>query len=327
MREELNYIKLNIEKIDNAINKIIDTILERRILGSTLVKTQLPPLDDYVFDTVIIDEASQSTISLGLLAMVKGRKWVIVGDHKQLQPIFKYIQYDKAIELSAKYSLFNYLVNKYANRVVMLEYHYRSRPEIIRFPSIMFYNERLKPVRKPGESKLKYLKQPEDKVLREILDPAKPIVFVNVHGTPEREDKSYFNSLEAEVVSRVVEELLNTGIDGSRIAVISLYRAQAEYLEHLIGGSVEVNTVDGYQGRERDVIIISLVRDVCNKFVNEEHRFNVAWTRAVEKIIVVGNFDKLAENPGCLWVKALDYYRRNLPYDVYVDLKSSYGYM
>ncbi|WP_238699265.1 AAA domain-containing protein [Saccharolobus sp. E5-1-F] len=112
----LVYEKLSeeLEKRNALISKISEEVLKDvKVVGSTLIKSQLAPLTNISFDTVIIDEASQASITLALLGMVKGRKWVVVGDHNQLPPILKSINDDDEV---AKYSSFITLIEKYKHR-------------------------------------------------------------------------------------------------------------------------------------------------------------------------------------------------------------------
>ncbi len=274
---------------------ILEEVSKAKIIGSTLVKSQLPPLtaSNLFFDTVIIDEASQASAALALLAMVRGRKWIVVGDHNQLPPIFRVVRED-----TVKYSAFTWLMRMYENRVLWLTTHYRSNHEIIEIASKHVYDGRIKPHPSCYEKKLKLRKQPENPV----LDPEKPVVFVHVREDPlciMRDNGSIGNTAEAEIAVEIVRMLISHGVSPERIGVITPYRLQAsiiarKLLDHGIRG-VEVSTVDSFQGREKDVILISLTTTSPSRidFVSEPHRLNVAVTRAIRKLILIGDYKNI----------------------------------
>ena len=148
-------IKLRNEMIRSECNKLIHEV---PIIGSTLIKSQLPPLVDIPFGTVIIDEASQASITLALLAMVKGRKWVIVGDHKQLLPIFRSV---KHLEWRKALSAFSALKDKYDHRHLWLQVHYRSNREIIGFLAKYVYENKIRPAKICSTRVLKLKRKPK----------------------------------------------------------------------------------------------------------------------------------------------------------------------
>ncbi len=284
----------------DLIKTIVQTEVSRaRIIGSTLVKSQLPPLSsqELFFDTIIIDEASQASASLALLAMVRGRKWIVVGDHKQLPPIFKC-----SVKDSVKYSAFTWLMEIYGERVLWLTTHYRSNSEIIGVASKYVYEGRIKPHISCYGKKL-VLNKP---VRNKVLDPDKPIVFIHVKENPEciiKEGRSVGNKCEAEVAMEIVESLVNHGVNPEDIGVITPYRLQALIISEKLRNrglyNVEVSTVDSFQGREKDVVIISLSSTSPSRitFVSEPHRLNVALTRAIKKLIIIGDAKNITNNP------------------------------
>jgi len=256
------------------------------IIGSTLVKSQLPPLEEREFDTVIIDEASQASVTLALLAMVKTRKWVLVGDHKQLQPIFRTLRPDECEWLSA----FNRLYRMYGDRSLWLERHYRSNVEIANFMATYIYEGRIKPADVCWQKKLVLSGKPR----LELLDPEKPLVFVDVRGIERRDrEGSVYNPEEASAAEEIVRELVRLGVKGECIAVITPYRAQRGLLRKRLGdiAGIEVDTVDAFQGREKDVVVFSVTSTRDLNFAAEPHRLTVALSRARLKMIVVGHAD------------------------------------
>jgi len=279
------------------ISEYSKLVLNSKIIGSTLIKSQLPPLAKERFDTVLIDECSQASIPLALLGMVKAEKWVLVGDHKQLLPIFQTLTTaDKAV--LKKLSAFCYLLEKYKSRHLWLRQHYRSNSDIIGFSQRYVYNGEITPVDRCTLIKLN-IKYPGS---MPFLNPDLPAVFLHVDGNEVVEkDGSRRNEYEAEVAKRIVSTLKGLGVAGSGIGVITPYRAQRNRIAELIrDDEVEVNTVDSFQGREKDVIIFSVTSTGDMSFVEDENRLNVAFTRAKKKLIVIGNANSIEASRGLL---------------------------
>jgi predicted DNA helicase len=260
-----------------------------RIIGSTLIKSNLSPLANETFDIVLIDECSQASLTLALLGMVKARKWVLVGDHKQLLPIFQTIKDKRKQE---ELSSFCYMLNKYKGRSVWLRRHYRSNSEIIGFSSRYIYGGEISPVDVCKEIRLDIKSYPKD---MGFLSPNLPIVFLHVNSVESvRPDGSRLNEVEAKVVARIVKALKDFGVKSEDIGIITPYRAQRDYIKELIkDDKVEVNTVDSFQGREKDVIVFTITSTEDMSFVEDENRLNVAFTRARRKLIVIGNANSI----------------------------------
>ena len=327
IREELKrttdkYTKTKLKEIMASLKSEIYELIIRRnnmireeaerlvheipIVGSTLIKSQLYPLQDVDFDTVIIDEASQASITLALLAMVKGKKWIIVGDHKQLLPIFKTVEeYEKRV----KFSAFASLLEKYRHRHLWLTVHYRSHPDIIGFSAKYIYENRIK----PDSSCYRKILVLKNKPKLELLDHNKPVVFVHVLSKSSKANGSKVNEEEVKVTCNIVKELIRCGVDPTSIGIITPYRAQRELVIEELGNilknkTVEVGTVDAFQGREKDVIIFSITDTSTFKFSIDSHRLNVAFTRAKLKLIVLGNVSAIAKKArGTLLWKFVEY--------------------
>lgn len=284
-------------------------VAEASIIGSTIVKSQLYPLANIDFDTCIVDESSQASITLALLAMVKAKKWVLIGDHKQLFPIFRTVRRQDFQELL---SAFVYLLRRYENRSLWLKWHYRSNTQIIEFPSRFIYDGMVKP--SPECSKVK-LELQAYKLM--VLDPEKPFVFVHTRGEAERKWESLCNKREIDVCAEIVKELVEAKVDEENIGVITPYRAQKRELRSKIKyRRVEIDTVDAFQGREKDVIILSLTATEDFKFAANVNRVNVAVTRPRCKLIVVGNGASITQNPESILYKLLRYaYERKAVFD------------
>ena len=264
---------------------------------------------------MIIDEASQASITLALLAMVKGKKWVIVGDHKQLLPIFKTV---KSLEERIALSAFTSLKNKYEHRHLWLQIHYRSHPKIIGFSAKYVYENKIKPAKVCSTRVLRLNCEPRLK----FLIPQKPVVFVHVKGKSKKVNKSKQNVKEVEVIYEIVKELINCGVSASSIGVITPYRVQRKIILNKLSEiksekRIEVDTVDAFQGREKNVIIYSITDTDMSDFSTDPHRLNVAFTRARSKLIVVGNADDVRNKAGgTLLYDFLKYcYREESVYD------------
>jgi superfamily I DNA and/or RNA helicase len=137
-----------------------------------------------------------------------------------------------------------------------------------------------------------------------VLDPQIPAVFINVRHGVERQIEgsfSFFNSQEAEIVHSVVRSLMSSRLFPEDIGVISPYDQQVNRIRGLLDGTgIEVKTVDGFQGREKEVIIVSLVRANPTGnlgFLSDYRRLNVAVTRARRKLVIIGNRDTLYRDP------------------------------
>jgi predicted DNA helicase len=297
LKNKLNYLIKNINrklndlliKRYNLVKSIQNELIkEAKVIASTLVKTSLEPLIDQAFDIVIIDESSQCSILLAMLGMIKAKKWVLIGDHKQLLPIFRTIRDEKEQE---ELSAFVHLLKKYEDRALWLKKHYRSNENIIRLASMLFYENKIEPADVCKTYKLNLPNKPR---LTEILDPEKPVVFLNCKGWQEKEGKSVYNKAEIEYCKRIVEDLKEAGFSLEKVGIITPYRAQNKHLRlEIKEKGIEIDTVDAFQGREKDIIIFSITATDDFKFVAKKHRLNVAITRARMKLIFVGNFDRI----------------------------------
>ena len=247
------------------------------VIGTTLIKSNLHPLASYSFDTVFIDESSQTTITLALLGMIKAKKYVLVGDHHQLPPVI-------TAGNPGKYCTFTYLKAKYPQRVRWLRMHYRSNEKIAKLTRL-FYEEEIHPSKECSKIRLEIS-------AKGVLSPEKPVAFLDVQGKDRKVGGSRANAAEAEACCEVVGSLLKHGVSAGDIACIAPYRAQVEQIRSRLlglGYAVDVGTVDAFQGRERDVVIFSITATSDFRFASNPNRLNVAFSRARKKLVVVGN--------------------------------------
>lgn len=258
------------------------------------------------FDLAIVDEASQLTIPALLGALRFARRFVLVGDERQLPPL---VVSAPAAEQGLKRSLFTELLSRWGDEAsVALRRQYRMHPAICDFPSGAFYNGRLISVGSARTTLLDIALDADDP-LGVILAPEHPVVFVDVPSQREAPGKT--SAAQAEVVRRLVLALRHGGVAAAEIGAIAPYRAQVAAIRQRLAarGEVEVavDTVDRFQGGERRVIIYSFGGRVEGAhaahytldadFLADPHRLNVALTRAQRKLILVGDRRWLETKP------------------------------
>ncbi len=311
LRSMAKWIKLQ-EKIKELYEvakkeekKAVDKILKRSDVVCTTNSTAGSEiLEGYTFDVVVIDEATQATEPSCLIPLVKGKKLIMAGDHKQLPPT---VLSEEAKE-GLSYTLFERLIDLYGEKFyALLRIQYRMNRKIMEFSNRMFYEGKLIAHESVADRTLKELINEE--VLREIPSPYKEailpenvIVFMDTEGREKQRkgSTSFYNEEEARLCKKLVEYLLKVGLKAEDIGVISPYEDQVNFLEELIKiENLEIKTVDGFQGREKEVIIISFVR--ANPygdlgFLKDYRRLNVALTRAKRKLIMVGNVKTLGKD-------------------------------
>lgn len=293
MHQKINALKDRATELEIRINETLFS--EARVIACTLVSSANRLLTGKKFGTLFIDEAAQALEAACWIPIRKADRVVLAGDHFQLPPTVKSPQ---ALREGLGNTLMQTIANNQPDAVSLLKLQYRMNDEIMRFPSEWFYGGMLQ-----SAPEVKY---------RSILDFDTPITWVNTEEMDCNEEfigESYgrINKPEAELtISQLKEYITKIGRErflGERIdvGVISPYKAQVQYLRQLIKKDaffkpyrqlITVNTVDGFQGQERDVILISLVR--ANEkgeigFLGDLRRMNVAITRARMKLIILGN--------------------------------------
>lgn len=280
--DEINEIESNI---------IQDIIAKSDVILSTNSSAALEEIKKVKFDVAIVDEASQATIPSVLIPIAKARKFVLAGDHKQLPPT---ILSKKAAPLED--TLFEKLINKYPDKSILLNTQYRMNKLLMEFPNSEFYN-----------SNLESGKDNKNITIKDILEKEadeEPLVFLDTSKIDKKgekrlkDSKSIINIKEAEIVIKIVNFYKDLGIKDEDIGIISPYADQVNLIKNKT--EVEVKTVDGFQGREKEIIIISTVRSNYKGkigFLADLRRLNVSLTRAKRKLIIVGNKETLKTNP------------------------------
>ncbi len=258
---------------------------------------------------VVIDEAAQATEPLCWIPLKIAKKLVLAGDHKQLPPTVKC----EDIKKELGYTMFERLINVYGRNPehsTMLTEQYRMCPTIMEWASGEMYDGKLQAASSVLERTLSLTKWAEIKGLDlpELnMLTSKDMIMIDTAGTNRREadDSGYskHNPGEVELI-HVLVLLLTKIIPAESIGIISPYRSQVELLRReLIEKAklrVKVSTIDGYQGREEDIIIISMVRsnNLCEiGFLGDDRRINVAITRARMQAIIVGDSDTICCRP------------------------------
>ncbi len=261
-------------------------------------------LEGMEFDVLVIDEATQSTEPSCYIPMILARRWVMAGDHKQLPPTVVSLE---AKSILSK-TLFEKLVESHPENSELLRIQYRMNERIMEFPSEIFYGGDLiahESVRDRTLKDLGFSRCPEGR-WSGVLDPEVPLVAVDTSKVPRKWERqrrgstSFENPLEAEISRELVEGLLEMGVPADWIGVITPYDDQVELLRKMLPDGVKVSMVDGFKGREKEVIVISFVRSNPRGelgFLEDLRRLNVSITRARSKLVIVGDFSTLGRHP------------------------------
>ena len=296
---ELKTIRTDIKYLENYI--ISDIISKSRVITATPVGSSQRILHKIKFNTVFIDEAAQALEPMCWIPILKAKRVIFAGDHHQLPPTIK-------SQTAAKKGLQKTLFEKAIKRNsadIMLREQYRMNSLIMNFSNKYFYENKL----------IANIKVENHK----IYDDDSPLEYIDTAGTGFTEDiepetKSTFNKDEALLLFKHLAqylsllEMLKKEDNFDRIAIISPYKAQTELLKELLLHSeienknkelIEINTVDSFQGQERDIVYISLVRSNSDGkigFLDDIRRMNVAMTRARKKLVIIGDSSTISRN-------------------------------
>lgn len=277
---------------------------ETTLVGATAYQCAAHPIFlKQQFDRVIIDEAGQLDEPSTLAPLSLARKFVLGGDHLQLPPIVQMAAPDVQSEEGPglEQSLFERLIlTAPSERISRLRMQYRMNQEVQDIPSRLFYGGSLFPSPEAKVRKLSIERGvSSDSEVNEILNPELPVIFVDVEGPSSGQARPE----EAEMACRIVEGLLTGGVPSHEVGIITPYRAQQALIrKRLEQGNgtpaLSVDTVDRFQGGEREVIILSLSRsDGVTSFLADSKRLNVSLSRARSKLILLGNGRVLEEHP------------------------------
>jgi superfamily I DNA and/or RNA helicase len=319
-KKEIKKLKKLVRKLEKrAIRKIIK---RADVVCTTNSGAGSDILNEFYFDVVFIDEANQSQEPVTLIPLTKGRKFIMAGDQNQLPPTVVCEKISPFLSLS----LFERLIKIYGEKILgFLNIQYRMPDDILNFSNENFYNSKIisaKEAKKRNlknileEEKIEILKNLDDEI-NFILNPQKTICFIDIDSKEEKFQNatSYFNFKEINIIKEIVENIKKLGIENKSIGIISPYKDQVKILKETIKDDIEIKTIDGFQGREKDIIIISFTRANDKNiigFLDDFRRLNVALTRAKRKLIVIGNSKTLKSNS--LYKKLLDYFKEKNSY-------------
>lgn len=294
---------------------MIDDILQMAdVITATPVGLQTKYLEGRRFSTVVMDEAAQSLLPAALIPMLKADKLIMAGDPYQLPPTVKSIDAQKG---GLQTTLMDICLKNIPDSFSLLNVQYRMHEAIMEFSNRWFYENKLLAHPTVAHRSLGFS---EDKF--------PPFLFIDTAGTGfeeqmNPESRSLFNEGEIGLVKQILSELLEVSEEGKipSVAVIAPYREQVLKLqEEIFSDTVfkqlfSIDTIDSFQGQERDVVIISLVRSNERGeigFLQDYRRMNVAMTRAKKCLIMIGDSATLANDR---------YYQSLLEY---VDEKGAY---
>jgi predicted DNA helicase len=327
LRKAIREVRANRKKGDHKFHQKVERLKERatelelriknelfgeaRVIACTLVGSSNRLLDGQKFSTLFIDEAAQALEAACWIPIRKVSRVILAGDHCQLPPTVKSYE---ALKAGLGKTLMERIVENKPEVVTLLKMQYRMNEDIMRFSSDWFYNNQVE-----SSPEVKY---------RSILDLDIPMSWIDTSQFDFPEDSGIsfkeefvgesfgrINKAEAELTMLALqqyfekigkERILEERID---VGVISPYRAQVQYLRQQLKkreffkpfrSLISINTVDGFQGQERDIIMISLVRandDGQIGFLRDLRRMNVAITRARMKLIILGDASTLTRHP------------------------------
>ncbi|KAK9772876.1 putative DNA replication ATP-dependent helicase/nuclease [Seiridium cardinale] len=313
----------------DTFEEIHDAWHNTPIVATTCLGVSHPVFNERTFDYCIVDEASQITLPICLGPIRLAKTFVLVGDHNQLPPL---VQNEEARVGGLDISLFKLLSDTHPDSVVNLEHQYRMCEDVMALSNTLIYNGHLK----CGTEELRHrrLEVPNMEALHQkhydasmlaqpgtprsfctnwtnascwlhaLVDPEARVRFINTDLLPDSREEAKGNRIvnptEARIVTQLVDALLAVGVPATEIGVMTHYRSQLSLLKHNLrshGSHIELHTADRFQGRDKEVVVLSLVRS------NEQHsigdllkdwrRINVAFTRAKTKLLVVGSKDTL----------------------------------
>ncbi|KAG0044717.1 Tripartite DNA replication factor [Gryganskiella cystojenkinii] len=297
-----------------------------QVVGTTCLGIGDPLFTEKRFDYCIVDEASQITLPVCLGPIRYADVFVLVGDHNQLPPLVKNVEARKS---GYDQSLFKILSDHHPEAVTSLTQQYRMNKDVMLLSNTLVYQNELQCANEEVANKVLNIPNMEgfhrrvhghseigvagsssaaqsstpchggpECWLEMVLDESHSVFFIDTDSVPAREvrvGQSTQNPTEALIVWQLTEALISAGISESDIGIISVLRAQLKVLSRLFAArpSLDIHTVDRYQGKDKDCVIVSLVRSNEEQHVGELlkdwRRINVAFTRAKKKLIVVGS--------------------------------------
>uniref|UniRef100_F6S4L6 DNA replication ATP-dependent helicase/nuclease n=2 Tax=Monodelphis domestica TaxID=13616 RepID=F6S4L6_MONDO len=306
------------EKSIKSLTSLEELYNSQPIVATTCMAINHPIFSRKRFDFCIVDEASQISQPVCLGPLFFSSKFVLVGDHLQLPPL---VLNSEARGLGMSESLFKRLEQK-QNAVVQLTVQYRMNSTIMSLSNKLVYEGKLE----CGSDRvanaivsLPFLKNvmldlqartdhSQTSWLKEAFEPNNPVCFLNTEKIPapeQAEKGGVSNIIEAKLIVFLASVFIKAGCNPLDIGIIAPYRQQLKIITHLLNHSsvntVEVNTVDKYQGRDKSIILVSFVRSNkdgnLGELLKDWRRLNVAITRAKHKLVLLGCVPSLSQYP------------------------------
>lgn len=297
LRRELSLLRQEVHAVRKEV--FARVMKENEVVVGTPTGVQDRSVRERRFDLLVMDEATQATEPMAWIPMTVAGRVVMAGDHFQLPPTVR------SKEAESK-GLGRTLFERYYDVLgpefkALLDRQYRMNEKIMSFSSRMFYEGRLVADESVRTQILSQLPG-----VRDIPETHEALLYLDTAGKGFQEkleagSESRYNPEEADLVLSELRKLLDAGVNPSKIAVISPYSAQVRLLCSLFSSpGLEIDSVDGFQGREKELVLVSLVRsNLAGElgFLNDTRRMNVAMTRARRKLIVVGDGATLSSLP------------------------------
>jgi ATP-dependent RNA/DNA helicase IGHMBP2 len=287
-----------LKEVEKGEQYIIDDLFSKvQVITATLVGCNHYSIERLHYQAVVIDEAGQALEPACWIPILKADKLILAGDHCQLPPTIKS---PNAAKLGLGKTLFEKCIKTQQVAVSLLDTQYRMNQAIMGYSSMVFYENRL-----AADESVKN---------HTIFETDKPVVFIDTAGCgfdEKLEGTSSANTDEANLLIKYLGKyLIENNISSKHsIAIISPYKKQIDILKESIiqqtdyeryKSNISVNTIDSFQGQERDIVCISLVRSNSKNeigFLSDIRRMNVAMTRARKKLIVIGDSATLSALP------------------------------
>ncbi len=290
------------KEVDDMEQHITDQLISKaQVITATLIGANHYTIKNLLFDTIVIDEAGQALEPACWIPTLKGQKLILAGDHLQLSPTIKS---SEAAKKGLNKTLLEKCVEQHPNAVILLEEQYRMNEKIMAYSSHIFYKDSLK--------------AHQSVALQTLFPEDAPLLFIDTAGCgfdEKREGTSIQNPEEAAFLIKHLAnymeklKLLYSSKDFPKIGIIAPYQEQVKLLRTVLKESsiteeyfsnISINSVDGFQGQERDVIYLSLTRSNNEQnigFLADIRRMNVAMTRAKMKLVVIGDSATLSTLP------------------------------
>lgn len=313
-----------------TIEELKDSYEKPQVVATTCLSVNHQIFNQRIFDCCIVDEASQITLPVCLGPIRMARTFILVGDHYQLPPL---VQNKAAQEGGLDVSLFKLLSDTQPDSVVNLEHQYRMCEEIMLLSNALIYSGRLKcgtpevaarsleipnmhALQQFHTDQLGSSRSPQDVCtgvvhercwIQDVLQPSAKTLLVNTDPlgaaaleTSLGKGQRVVNHIETTLCSQLVEAFIACGIPARNIGVITFYRSQLALLRQNLrhhAPELEMHTTDKFQGRDKEVVILSCVRSNSENHVGDLlrdwRRLNVAFTRARTKLLVIGSHSTL----------------------------------